>query len=451
VPVPFTLPQNATDCRSHCRQGPRYTIQTSMNPQNRDNTARLNLKRLVSVRSFAIAGEMVVCIAAVWWLDMVLPLTILLTLIGLHILINLLTWLRMRWPRPVSTLEFLIQLALDAGVLTALLYFGGGAANPFVSLLLLPLVVAAAILPKPYVWLMAALVVLAYGLLMIEYHPMPMAHMGSGNEFSLHVTGMWFGFLLSVAMVVFFVVRLAESLRERDRVLAEARERALRDEQLVALGTLAAGAAHELGTPLSTMAVLSKELEEEYSNDDVLRQRLTLLRGQVDRCKQTLSMISASSGQLRAESGGRVRLDAFLADAVADWRAMRPRATLEYSAEGCEPAPLIISEQGLRQSLVSFLDNAADSSPDAIEMHCRWNETELEVEICDRGAGLPQEFRNQIGKVPFSTKAEGHGLGLLLAHAIIQRLGGEVEVAARDGGGTCVSVKVKLDGLLLDE
>jgi len=151
------------------------------NPQNRDNTARLNLKRLVSVRSFAIVGEIVVCLAAVWWLDMVLPLTILLALIGLHILINLLTWLRMHWPRPVSTLEFLIQLALDAGVLTALLYFGGGAANPFVSLLLLPLVVAAAILPNPYVWLMAALVVLAYGLLMIEYHPMPMAHMGSGN------------------------------------------------------------------------------------------------------------------------------------------------------------------------------------------------------------------------------------------------------------------------------
>ena len=225
----------------------------------------------------------------------------------------------------------------------------------------------------------------------------------------------------------------------------------LRDEQLVALGTLAAGAAHELGTPLSTMAVLARELQQEYDQDQALQQRLSILRQQVDRCKETLSMISASSGQLRAEGGSRIQVDQFLNGVVADWRLMRSTAQLKYDCSGVVPAPVIVSEKGLRQALITFLDNAADSSSNAVEMTCHWSERQLQVEIADRGEGMPQEFRHQIGKIPFTTKAEGRGLGLLLAHAIIQRLDGVVEVSERAGGGTCVTLTVTLDRLLLDE
>jgi len=424
-----------------------------------DFAANLNVKRLVYVRLLAIVGEMVMVGVAVLGLAMHLPVLMLSMGIGAHVLINLFAWLRLRSGAVIDAKEVLLQLCLDVVVLTSLLYLAGGASNPFVSLLLLPLVVAATILPKRHVWSMAVFVMLAYGLLMFDYQAMSQmgsqmdGHAGShaGENFNWHVMGMWFGFLLAVAMIVFFVLRMAESLRERDRVLAEARESALRDEQLVALGTLAAGAAHELGTPLSTMAVLTQELEQEYCQDQDLHQRLGILRQQVGRCKDTLSMISASSGQLRAEGGGRIALDQFLQSVVADWRSMRPGVQLDFDVEGEQPAPIIISEKGLSQALITFLDNAADSSPDAVEMHCHWQARQLLIEIADRGAGMPDEYIQQVGKVPFTTKAEGHGLGLLLAHAIIQRLNGHVDVSARPGGGTTVKLNLDLSGLLLDD
>ncbi len=420
-----------------------------------DFAANLNIRRLVYVRLLAIVGEIVMVSVAVLGLAMHLPVLMLSVGIAAHVLINLFAWWRVRSGCVIGTKEVLLQLCLDVLVLTGLLYLSGGASNPFVYLLLLPLVVAATILPKQHVWSMAVFVMVAYGMLMFDYQAMSQmdGHGGShgGEDFNRHVTGMWFGFLLAVAMIVFFVLRMAESLRERDQVLAQARESALRDEQLVALGTLAAGAAHELGTPLSTMAVLTQELEQEYCQDQDLQQRLGILRQQVGRCKDTLSMISASSGQLRAEGGGRIALDLFLQTVVDDWCLMRPGAQLDFDATGEQPAPIIISEKGLSQALITFLDNAADSSPGAVEMHCQWQAKQLQIEIVDRGAGMPDEYLQQVGKVPFTTKAEGHGLGLLLAHAIIQRLDGGVEVNARPGGGTCVKLALDLNRLLLND
>jgi len=419
-----------------------------------DRTLEINLRRLVMIRMAAILGEAGLISGAAFALAMPLPLVPLYGVVGVHFLLNLLTWWRTRTAGAVTSIEFFYQLCLDIIILLLLLYFAGGATNPFVSMLLLPLVVAAAILPRTLVLLIAGLVMLGYGLLMFIYHP-TVPHDGHGQivaDFGWHVTGMWFGFLLGVAMVVFFVLRMAESLRERDRILAEARERTLRDEHLVALGTLAAGAAHELGTPLSTMAVLSQDLEQEYGDDDPsLARRLAILRRQVDRCKETLSLISASSGQLRAESGHRIALDVFLDEIVNEWRQRHPAAVLVYRVAGDQPAPVVIAEQGLRQALITLLDNAAESSPHNIEMSCRWCASHLKLEVADRGEGMPKEFMARVGKVGFTTKPEGHGLGLLLAHSIIQRLGGEVVVQEREGGGALICVELNLNKLLIDD
>ena len=126
------------------------------------------------------------------------------------------------------------------------------------------------------------------------------------------------------------IVGLAHNLRERDRKLAAAREQALQNERLVALGTLATGAAHELGTPLGTMAILTAELEQEYTDaaHSDLHRKLGILRGQIDRCKETLSVISASAGADRAESGHRMRACDYLEAVIAEWQAQRPGASL---------------------------------------------------------------------------------------------------------------------------
>ena len=159
--------------------------------------------------------------------------------------------------------------------------------------------------------------------------------------FEQHVFGMWFGFVLSAGLISYFVVGMANTLRERDRKLAEAREQALRDERLVALGTLAAGAAHELGTPLGTMAILTRELRDDYPitqfND--LHSKLSILRDQVDRCKEALSVISASTGEARAESGHPMAVDCYLREMIDQWSNQRPDVALEYRPQTAHPPP----------------------------------------------------------------------------------------------------------------
>ena len=409
-----------------------------------------NLRRLFILRNIAIPGELLVIYGAFYGLEMHLPLLVMTAVVGFHLAVNVYTWARLRRGGPMEAAEFFIQLLLDVLVLALLLYWSGGSTNPFVSLLLLPLIVVAAILPRPYVLAMAVLTVMIYSIQMFYFHPLPHAHHRFGEAFNLHVLGMWFGFLLSVALIVFFVVKLAQSLRERDRKLALAREQALRDEQLVALGTLAAGAAHELGTPLSTMTVVVGEMEHDFGSDPDLGARVKLLSQQLKRCKETLSVISVSAGQAKADSGYRARLDDYLNDTLEQWQHMRPDAELVcrwLSDKG--DAPEIVADQGLAQAIINILNNAADESKQAVEVEGRWNGTLLELNVLDRGAGVSDEMRRMLGREPVTSTKEGQGVGLFLACAVIRRLGGKAAFYDREGGGARIEVRLPLDKLLV--
>ena len=166
--------------------------------------------------------------------------------------INFLTWLRLRGSSPVSNPELFAQLCIDVLALSVLLYYGGGSTNPFISLFLLPLVIAAATLPPRYTWSMAALTDACYSLLIVYYIPLPHIHNSGDDAFNAHVLGMWIGFAISTAVVAYFVVQMAQAVRARDEMLARVREEVLRNERIVALGIQAASAAHEMGTPLAT-------------------------------------------------------------------------------------------------------------------------------------------------------------------------------------------------------
>ncbi|MCH6585327.1 MAG: sensor histidine kinase, partial [Proteobacteria bacterium] len=222
-----------------------------------------NLQRLFLLRSIAIVVQCLTFAAVHWVLEMPLPWTEMVTVVTFLAVLNFATWLRLRRNWPVSSIEFFAQILIDVFALGALLYFSGGSTNPFVSLYLLPLTITAAALPWAYTWVMAAITISCYSLLLFYYVPLPHDHSEHNSEFNLHVSGMWLAFVLSTVLIAWFVVKMGISIRERDKNLSQAREQALRDEQLIALGTLAAGAAHELGTPLSTMAVVSRELQKD--------------------------------------------------------------------------------------------------------------------------------------------------------------------------------------------
>lgn len=409
-----------------------------------------NLRRLYALRNIAILGQVAAVLTAVFGFGINLPLLPMGAIIAALAVANLLTRRRLESVQEVSDREFFGQLLLDVGALTGLLHFSGGAANPFVWLFLLPLTIAATVLRPFYTRVLAAVTACCYTALMVAYVPLPGGEAVLGTRFELHVIGMWAGFMLSAGLIAYFVARMASTLRERDRVLAAEREKALRDERLIALGTLAAGAAHELGTPLSIMATLAREMERECSASAFpdLRSRLAIFRCQIDRCKETLALIAASAGDHRAEEGRAVPLDRYLTEVFEQWRTLRRSAALRPQIDGSFPAPRVIGDHTLAQALTTILNNAADASPQAVEMRARWDAHELVVEIADRGEGLSASASASAGKRVFTSKEQGLGLGLYLAHAAVARLGGHVDLFQRQGGGTRARVVLPLQRLL---
>lgn len=419
-----------------------------------------NLKSLFVFRSAVLASELIVIGLAVFWLDVVLPIQSMLSVIAIYAMFNVMVWVGLHKGASVSANKFFLHLVIDVLALAALLYFAGGSSNPFVSLFLLPLVIVAATLPKRYVWAMAAVTLICYTLLMVINVPLTQemaghdhgghAMQGAADNFGRHVLGMWFSFLLGVGLILFFVVTMADALRQRDKKLAEAREKNLRDEHMVALGTLAAGAAHELGTPLGTMAVLTREMELEYRQQPDLVEKIEILRSQVDRCKTTLGQISASAGQMKAESGRSVDVEHYLQQCLARWQEMHPDTTVSVSLNGSDPTPVIVVDETLNQAIINVLNNASDASPEKIEMKANWSHSELSLEILDFGEGLSQAAMEELGKPFFTTKKDGHGLGFYLAQAVVHRLGGEVKASNHKQGGACIHIRLPLNKLMTE-
>lgn len=333
-------------------------------------------------------------------------------------------------------------IGLDLAALTALLYLNGGYANPLACLYLPCLAVAAATLPRALALGFAALAVAGYTAVALYYRPLPHYHGVLGDSFDLHLLGMWLCFVLAAAVIAWFVSRLAEALRLREQRLAQAREAALETEHLAALGALAAGTAHELGTPLNSALLLGQELRSAGAAD------ADLLCGELDRCKTLLDRMLGMAGAPRGGGGGSVCLATWLQRLLDDWQARRGvRVTTELP----QASQRIVADQALGQSLVSLLDNAADASPAAVSLRVAVSAQSLSFEVGDRGPGVQRDLLPRVGTPYFSTKPQGHGLGLYLARAVAQRLGGDLVLRARPGGGTCACLSLPAGRLLTTE
>lgn len=415
------------------------------------HTSHLNMHRLLVLRGIAIGCWLFTLLLVLATLQVEARIWPILLTLAAWGGISLWTWQRIRQMDTIADSGFFIQLVFDVAILTILLYLSGGSTNPFTLMFLLPLVVAASVLSMRYIWSIALLTIAAYSFLLFQYTPfIPLEHHMEGH-FSSHIVGMWWGFVISAALIAAFAAKMGHTLRERDHVLAETKEKALRDEQLVALGSLAAGAAHELGTPLATIAILARELEHDYQDDPVLGEQLQILHSQVNRCKETLSTLSASAGQLQAAAGRCQPLDEYLNETIQQWQAVRPGISLLINLNGKQPSPQLLADQTLTQALCNIFNNAADASPNNIEIFAEWDEQQLKLEVRDRGPGIDEEASEHIGQSIFTTKAgdQGMGLGLFLAYSVIHRLNGEVLLRNRDGGGACTFVTLPLKKLLV--
>ena len=438
------------------------------------------LRRLVALRRISVLAQGLVLLLAVAWLKIPLVVGPMIAVTVTLALFNLYTQWRLQQERPAGDDELLAQLLVDVAALGLLLYFAGGSANPFVSLFLVPITIAATALPARHAWFMAGATTLAYTFLMFWNLPLPppqgeMAeldtllarasgvapeHAGHASGFALHVLGMWLNFVVSAVVVALFLTRMAAALKVREKELAAAREAALRNEQILALGTLAAGAAHKLGTPLATMAVVLRETELTHGGNPELREDLALLRTQVDECKKILSQTLASAGQARDDTSAQLPLDAYLERLLEEWQLIRPRVTIQAALDGTRPAPSVATDRTLEQALLNLLDNAADASPEGLEFLAQWDQSRLTINILDRGPGIDRDVAARIGEAFFSTKQSsaeslrgtngtsgGLGIGFFLSNATLERFGGRVELTPREAGGTCTRVTLPLSAL----
>ncbi|CAI8727720.1 MULTISPECIES: ATP-binding protein [unclassified Pseudomonas] len=402
------------------------------------SATRQNLWRLTFIRTLVLAAQ-AGSVGLAYWFDLLpLPWLELAATLGCSMLLCAFTAIRLRTSWPVTELEYAVQLACDLFIHSALLYFSGGSTNPFVSYYLVPLTIAAVTLPWRYSVILSGIALTMYTLLLAQFYPLETFPM---YREKMQIYGMWLSFALAAAVITFFAARMAEELRRQEELRAIRREEGLRDQQLLAVATQAAGAAHELGTPLATMSVLINEMLQDH-HDPLLREDLSVLQDQVKLCKQTLQQLVRAAENNRRLAVDMQDVSVWLNEALDRWHLMRPEATYRLQRKGEGSEPRLAPPPDLTQALLNLLNNAADACPEGLEVTLDWDAVELTISIRDHGAGVPLAIAEQIGKPFFTTKGKGFGLGLFLSKASVTRAGGSVKLYSHEEGGTLTELRL---------
>jgi two-component system sensor histidine kinase RegB len=407
-----------------------------------DDRGRIHLSWLVQLHWWAILGQAVVIVAADAVTGVELPST---TLVGFLVVeavgnVALGAWsARVR----VSDAAIGVVMLLDVVVLTVLLDLTGGAWNPFSTLYLVNIALGAVLLPPRWSWSLMAASLVAFASLYVHEALVGNAHhvrvTGDPAQLAVaHLRGAWVALALAAIFVVFFVQRVSGALAERDRELEETRVVAARREKLASLATLAAGAAHELGQPLGTIAIVAKELELALATEtraEVLND-LRLVREMVARCRAILNRMSARAGEHAGEALERITGEGWK-DSALDGLPTRDRVNVERIDPGLAiVGPPLALGDALRGLLRNGLQASGPGS--TVTLRITSEKGRVRAAVRDRGPGMPPEVLARVGEPFFTTKgpSDGMGLGLFLTRALAEQLGGEFHIASRPGEGT---------------
>jgi two-component system sensor histidine kinase RegB len=416
--------------------------------QERDST-RINLSWLVRLRWGAVAGQLATVAFVSLVMEVRLSLAPLLAVIGFEVVTNALCLGWLRAGRPVKPPLIAAVMALDVLTLTALLFSSGGSYNPFSFLYLVYIALAAVVLQAAWTWALLALASVSSGLLFSgpDFLSAPLNQMSHAEHMEMHLHGMWIAFVVAAVFIVYFVSRVRRALAERERDLEAERAIAARNERLTSLATLAAGAAHELSTPLATIAMAAKELDRvlraRESEADVLED-VGLIRSQIARCRAILDQMTADAGTPRADAPARLRLSELVEATLA---GLDSRERIDVVLEpGVSNVELEAPVRALALALRGVTKNACEAAPEStrVTFTVRTLERQLEVEIADVGAGMAPEVLARAGEPFFTTKPTGRGmgLGLFLARSVIERVGGSLELDSQAGVGTRVTARL---------
>jgi two-component system, sensor histidine kinase RegB len=397
---------------------------------------RVNLSWLVRLRWAQLAGQAATVTLVALLLDAELPVLALCGIVIAGVVSNLVVEVALREPRPVHDWHLAAIMALDVALLTGLLYFTGGPLNPFGFLYLVQIALATVLLHARLTWALVAFAFLGFGILVAGHRPLEVPE-------KTRMIGMWVALGVASAFIVHFLLRVLGSLAQREEELAAAHNLAARQERLASLATMAAGAAHELSTPLGTVALVAKELEHQLAEnaDPRLVEDARLIREQVGRCRVILDQMAGSTATA-GEGIQALTVGEILDESMQNIRPVPP--VMHRIADDVASLHAQLPPRAIGQALRSLVTNAQDASgPDGIvEVSTVLAAGKLVIDIVDQGPGMPPEILTRIGEPFFTTKPPGRGMGLgiFLARAVIESLGGNLLIESRAGEGTRVSI-----------
>jgi two-component system, sensor histidine kinase RegB len=397
---------------------------------------RVNVSWLLRLRWYQLVGQASTVALVALFLDVPLPVRALSAVVLAGVVSNLAFAAYFRDPRPVREWQLAGVMALDIALLTVLLYLTGGPLNPFGFLYLVQIALATVLLRAAMTWTLVGLSFLAFGLLLVDHRPLAIPDRS-------RMVGMWVALGVASAFIVHFLLRVLGAVAQREEELAAARNLAARQERLAALATMAAGAAHELSTPLGTVALVAKELEHQLGKQGApgLVEDARLIREQVGRCRLILDQMAGSTAA--AGEGIEARTVGEILDEALTGIRPSPPIHLRVAPELRDLA-VKLPPRAMSQALRSLFTNAQDASPEdaEVEVSAVRAAGKLVIEVADRGPGMPPEVLGRVGEPFFTTKPPGRGMGLgiFLARAVFESVGGNLVIESRPGEGTRVSI-----------
>lgn len=413
-------------------------------PEERVAFDRISLRRLVLIRWVAIVGQAVTLLIVHYAFDFHLPLSPAFAVVGCSVLLNLFITLYHRAATRLGEREAAFFLGYDLVQLGLLLYLTGGLQNPFAILILAPVTVAATVLSLRPVIALAVFAIAAITLLALWHIPLPWRTAAAPLLFPPElVLGLWTALVCATVFIGGYTWSVAEEARRLRDAVAATQLALAREQRVSAVGALAAAAAHELGSPLATIAVVAKELVRELPADSPHREDAQLLLSQSERCREILAQLARHPDEEGASPYTRLPISALVEAAGALYHDPQVRLIFATTGEPAESEPLVRRSPEIMHGLNNLIQNAVQFARREVSVAIYWDRATVSVEIADDGPGFPAHLLGRLGEPYLSTRAgaSNHmGLGIFIAQSLLERSGADLTFDNLVEGGAHVVI-----------
>ncbi len=422
-----------------------------MQPNEYDDLTSHNIRlaTLTNIRWLAILGQSTVLALVAGYFEYPMPVIPCLILVSMSIILNIFNTWRFPAIKRIGPPQAFVTLLFDTMQLAALLYLTGGMTNPFAILLIVPAIISAATLPPRYTAALSLSVAVAASILAYWYLPLPWPSDSVLNFPLIYILGMWGAVVSCLLFATFYVYRVAGEARRLSDALASTEMVILREQHLSDLDGMAAAAAHELGTPLATISLVAKEMDRAVQTEDPLKEDISLLRNQADRCREILSRLS-TLGRDTQDPLSSVPISVMIEEIVAPHREFG--VDIETRIDGSKrDEPVELRNSGMMYGLGNIVENAVDFARKKVIVQVNWDQQTINIRIQDDGPGFESEQlvhlgEPEVGSVPGATRSRkgsaGLGLGIFIAKTLMERNGAQVDFAnsPKPGVGAVVTV-----------